>query len=132
MIQDVNLDRPIPIADFLGLRPATEHPDGMWIGEMPTTSQTLNMRGIVHGGATATLIDWAAGWGAHHLTGRSGSTTDIFVRYLATAREGSTLRATTTIDRLGSRMIAISVRVTDETDRLVAVGNVGYTIIDRT
>jgi uncharacterized protein (TIGR00369 family) len=128
----INLDRVIPIANFLGLRSAAEHPDGMWVGEMPATSQTLNMRGVVHGGATATLIDWAAGWGALHLTGCSGATTDVFIRYVAPAREGSTLRATTTIDRLGSSMIAMTVRVTDDTERLVAVANIGYTIKQRT
>jgi uncharacterized protein (TIGR00369 family) len=128
---DLSLERAIPIAEFLGLRPADEQPDGMWVGEMPASAQTLNMRGVVHGGATATLIDWAAGWGALHLTGCSGATTDVFIRYLAAAREGSTLRATTSIDRVGSSMIAMTVRVTDDTERLVAVGNIGYTITYR-
>jgi uncharacterized protein (TIGR00369 family) len=132
MIQGVDPNRAIPIADFLALRPAAEHPEGSWVGEMTAESQTLNLRGVVHGGATATLIDWAAGWGSLHLTGCSGSTTDMFIRYVAAAHEGSTLRATTTIDRLGSSMIAVTVRVADDTGRLVAVGNVGYVITHRT
>ena len=122
----------IPIADFLGLRPAAEQPDGAWVGEMPAEAQTLNMIGIVHGGATATLIDWAAGWGSLHLTGCSGSTTDMFIRYVAAGRIDSILRATTTIDRVGRSTIAVTVRVVDDTERLVAVGNVGYTINRRT
>jgi acyl-CoA thioesterase len=128
----VNLDGTIPIADFLGLRPAAEHPDGGWVAEMSALPHTLNLLGVVHGGATATLIDWAAGWGTYHLTGCSGSTTDVFIRYLAAAREGSTLRATTTIDRLGRSTVAATVRVTDDTDRLIAVGNIGYVITHRT
>lgn len=128
----MNFEGAIPIADFLGLRPAGEHPDGAWVGEMLASPQTLNLLGSVHGGATATMIDWAAGWGALHLTGCAGSTTDVFVRYLAAGREGSILRATTTIDRIGATTIAITVRVTDDTERLIAVGNVGYTITYRT
>lgn len=128
----MDFNGPIPVADFLGLRPASEHPDGAWVGEMPADAQTLNLLGAVHGGATATMIDWAAGWGALHLTGCAGSTTDMFVRYLAAARGGSTLRATTTVDRIGSSSIAMTVRVTDDADRLIAVGNIGYTITYRT
>jgi uncharacterized protein (TIGR00369 family) len=127
----VNVDGTIPIAEFLGLRPAAEHPDGVWAGEMPALSHTLNLSGVVHGGATATLIDWAAGWGIYHLTGRSGSTTDVFIRYLAPAREGSTLRATTTIDRVGASTVAATVRVTDDADRLIAVGNIAYVVTRR-
>jgi uncharacterized protein (TIGR00369 family) len=127
----VNVDGTIPIAEFLGLRPAAEHPDGVWVGEMPALPHTLNLSGVVHGGATATLIDWAAGWGIYHLTGRSGSTTDVFIRYLAPAREGSTLRATTTIDRAGASTVAATVRVTDDADRLIAVGNIAYVIARR-
>lgn len=125
------MDGTIPIADFLGLRPADTHPDGAWVGEMDASAQTLNLVGSVHGGATATLIDWAAGWGALHLTGCAGSTTDVFVRYLAPGREGSILQATTTIDRIGAATIALSVRVSDDTGRLIAVGNIGYTITHR-
>ena len=128
----MNLEGAIPIADFLGLRAADEHPDGAWLGEMYAGPQTLNLADSVHGGATATMIDWAAGWGALHLTGCAGSTTDVFVRYLAPAREGSTLRATTTVDRVGATTIALSVRVSDDTGRLIAVGNIGYTITYRT
>ena len=127
----MNVDGTIPIAEFLGLRPAAEHPDGVWVGEMPALPHTLNLSGVVHGGATATLIDWAAGWGIYHLTGRSGSTTDVFIRYLAPAREGSTLRATTTIDRAGASTVAATVRVTDDADRLIAVGNIAYVIARR-
>jgi hypothetical protein len=34
----------------------------------------------------------------------------VFIRYLAAGREGSILRATTTIDRIGANTMAISVR----------------------
>lgn len=128
----MSFDGAMPIADFLGLRPVDEQPDGAWVGEMFASADTLNLVGSVHGGATATMIDWAAGWGALHLTGCAGSTTDIFIRYLAAAREGSTLHATTKIDRVGKATIAMTVRVTDDADRLIAVGNVGYTITYRT
>jgi len=43
-----------------------------------------------------------------------------------------TARATTTVDRLGSTTIALSVRVSDDSGRLIAVGNIGYTITYRT
>jgi AcrR family transcriptional regulator len=45
--------------------------------------------------------------------------------------EGSTLRATATIDRLATSTIAIAVRVTDDSERLIAVGNVGCTVTYR-
>jgi acyl-CoA thioesterase len=132
MIAGVNRETGIPIADFLGLRAADEHPEGAWVGEMSATPDTLNLLGVVHGGATATLIDWAAGWGALHLTGCAGSTTDMFVRYVAAAREGSTLYATATVDRVGAKTMALTVRVADDTGRVVAIGNLGYTIAYRT
>lgn len=60
----MNFEHAIPIADFLGLRPADKHPDGAWVGEMFASPQTLNLVNSVYGGVTATLLDWAAGWGA--------------------------------------------------------------------
>ena len=64
-----------------------------------------------------------AGYGAKVLTGRGGPTSDMHIRYLGAATEGSVLRAESRVQRAGRTLIVMDVRVTDQDGRLVAVGD---------
>jgi acyl-CoA thioesterase len=115
----------MPIMRFLGIRidvpQAVE--DGVYVAELAATPDTLNFLGIVHGAAIAALIDHAGGYGARVLTGRGGPTSDLHIRYLGAANEGSVLRAESRVQRAGRTLIIMDVRVTDEKGRLIAVAD---------
>ena len=57
------------------------------------------------------------------LTGRGGPTSDMHIRYLGAATEGTVLRAEARVQRAGRTLIVMDVRVTDQDGRLVAVGD---------
>jgi acyl-CoA thioesterase len=113
----------MPIMGFLGIRVNVPRDDDVYVSELEATPATLNSIGIVHGAAIAALIDHAAGYGAQVLTGRGGPTSDMHIRYLGAATEGTMLRAEARVQRAGRTLIVMDVRVTDQDGRLVAVGD---------
>lgn len=113
----------MPIMRFLGIRIDVPRTDGVYVAELDATPDTLNFLGIVHGAAIAALIDHAGGYGARVLAGRGGPTSDLHIRYLGAAKEGSVLRAESRVERAGRSLIVMDVRVTDQDDRLIAVAD---------
>ncbi len=113
----------MPIMRFLGIRIDVPQEDGVYVAELDATPDTLNFLGTVHGAAIAALIDHAGGYGARVLTGRGGPTSDLHIRYLGAAKEGSVLRAESRVERAGRTLIVMDVRVTDQDGRLIAVGD---------
>lgn len=73
----------------------------------------LNASGSAHGGALATLVDWAGGLAiaSHDKRDRSGVSLDIHVAYLAGAREGETLEIEARADKVGGSVAFSSVDV---------------------
>jgi acyl-coenzyme A thioesterase 13 len=50
-------------------------------------AEHINSRKTIHGGVTATLVDWAEGLAiATHGMAKTGATIDIHVTYISTAR----------------------------------------------
>src|SRR3954464_1597365 len=113
----------MPIMAFLGIRVDVPREDGVYASELEVTPATLNFLRIAHGAAIAALVDHAGGYGAKVLTGRGGPTSDMHIRYLGAAAEGSVLRAESRVQRAGRTLIVMEVRVTDQDGRLVAVAD---------
>jgi uncharacterized protein (TIGR00369 family) len=113
----------MPIMRFLGIRIDVPPEDGVYVAELDATPDTMNFLGTVHGAAIAALIDHAGGYGARVLTGRGGPTSDLHIRYLGAAKEGSVLRAESRVQRAGRTLIVMDVRVTDQDGRLIAVAD---------
>ena len=79
--------------------------------------------GLLHGGATATLIETLASMGAmaHGYPDRVGVGIDLNVTHLRSPR-GGRVTGTATAVHLGGRMVTYQVDVRDEEDRLTASG----------
>ena len=116
----------MPITRFLGIRVAAKQSKVGYRVEMDASPEALNHGTYVHGGAIATLIDAAAGFGALTALGSCGPTTDVHVRFIAGARAGARLAAHAVVERSSATTIVVSVRVTDQDDRLLATGSVGF------
>jgi uncharacterized protein (TIGR00369 family) len=120
--QDV-IDR-MPLLKFLGLRVVPSPSPDVHSVTMDLGANAGNVRGVVHGGAVATLIDHCAGNSANVLLGRGGPTVDMHIRYLTTPRDSKQLRADARIVRAGRTLVIIECDVHDEGGRLVATGSV--------
>jgi len=92
--------------------------------EVEVTAAHLNLRGDMHGGAIATLIDWAGTIAI--VTGdrehRAGVTTDLSISYLRGAPPGARLRAEATLLKAGGAIAFVDVTVYREDAAIVARG----------
>jgi acyl-coenzyme A thioesterase 13 len=104
-----------PIYAFLlAPAPAVHHASpGRVVVRLVLRAAHLNGSGSVHGGALATLVDWAGGLAiaSHDARERTGVSVDIHVAYLAGAREGDTLEIDARADRVGGSVAFSSVDV---------------------
>lgn len=116
----------VPYAQLLGIE----------VGEMERGSATLHLtvrdelrqnRGVVHGGATASLVDTASAFAILTLLepGETTTTIDLTVHYLRPLTAG---RATAhaTVRRAGRRVLTVSVDVLDEAQTLIATALTSY------
>jgi uncharacterized protein (TIGR00369 family) len=117
----------MPFNDLLGLRVVEEHEDGVTI-EMPIREELLNSNRVVHGGATAALVDAALGIAiTMKWKGRLISTIEMKLNYLRPATEGK-LTARSKFIKIGKTIIVGTVEVVDDAGRGVAFGLLTYMI----
>ncbi|HEV7844478.1 MAG TPA: PaaI family thioesterase [Pyrinomonadaceae bacterium] len=116
----------VPYAHLLGIE----------VGEMERGAATLYLtvrdelrqnRGVVHGGATASLVDTASAFAILTLLepGETTTTIDLTIHYLRPLTAG---RATAhaTVRRAGRRVLTVSVDVLDEAQTLIATALTSY------
>lgn len=90
------------------------------VGELNITDDSLNLMGIVHGGAYFTLADVTAGAVARS-NGLRHATLDSSFHFIRSAKSG-TLRATGRTIHRGRTTCLVGVEVTDADGNLVAEG----------
>jgi acyl-coenzyme A thioesterase 13 len=108
----------------LGMR-IVSYGDGKARAEMPVTEAVQNLNGMLHGGATAALVDHVGTVAimSADRESRPGVTTDLNVTYLAPAQTGSTVYADAVVLRIGKIMAYVTVDVRRSADDvLVAQG----------
>lgn len=116
----------VPFARLLGLE----------IGEARHGEATIHLnlredlkqnRGVVHGGAIASLVDTAAAFAILTVleAGQTTTTVDLTVHYLRPLVEGR-VSAHATVLRAGRRMITVSVEVRDMAETLAATALTTY------
>lgn len=105
-----------PFQRLLGLK-ITEIGSGEVIMELNPAEDLLNSYGIVHGGATAALCDTAMGMAVLSL-GKSPTTVEMKLNYMAPAAAGETLRAAGKIIRSG-RTLTIAEAEVFSGDKLI-------------
>jgi uncharacterized protein (TIGR00369 family) len=120
--------RSMPFNRLLGFRVARVYRDGLTM-EMEVKQELYNIVGTLHGGATATLIDAAAGVALiGHLGGRKVTTVELKVNYLRPAAEGK-IRARARFVKVGKTLAVISCEVKDPHGHLMATALVTYMLL---
>lgn len=99
---------------------------------MPIEEKHIQLAGVVHGGATASLIDSAVAVALWELdTPKTGSTTiELKVNYLAPALPGDELVARAEIIHSGKRIVVGTVEVRNQEGKMIAYGTATYMIFN--
>jgi acyl-coenzyme A thioesterase 13 len=99
--------------------------DGKARAELDCTLAVQNLNGVLHGGATAALVDHVGTVAimSADRDSRPGVTTDLNVTYLAPAPTGGTVYADATVLKIGKIMAYVTVDVRRANDHvLIAQG----------
>lgn len=96
---------------------------------LPVTDKLLQLFGVVHGGAIASLIDSSIGVALHGFLapGQTAATVEMNINFLLPVTDGR-LTATAVILQQGKRIIVGSADVRDDSRRLVACGRATYIV----
>jgi acyl-coenzyme A thioesterase 13 len=90
---------------------------GSFKAHLKLSTNHVNSRKTIHGGVTATLVDWAGGLAiATHGLEKTGASVDIHVNYISTAHVGDLIEIEGTANRVGRSMAFTSVKVTKLVD----------------
>jgi acyl-coenzyme A thioesterase 13 len=86
---------------------------GLIITRLTVGPNHVNSGGGLHGGVSATLVDWAGGMSiaAYDLRGKTGVSVGIHVEYLAAARVGDEIELEGRADRVGGSVAYTSVGI---------------------
>lgn len=120
----------MPFNHLLGIQLVEEHGDGVTI-EMPIREELLNSNRVVHGGATASLVDAALGIAiTQKWKGRLTSTVEMKLNYLRPAREGK-LIARSRFIKTGKTIVVGTVEVADDSGQDIAFGLLTYMLAEQ-
>lgn len=109
----------------------TKIEDGYVEGTMPVDERTRQPYGRLHGGATAALAETLGSVGSHYLVEKDGKGAvgiEINVNHLRGVMSG-TVTGKASIVHKGGKMHVWNINVSDEQDRLIAVGRLTVMII---
>lgn len=116
----------VPYACLLGLEFVSAE-RGAAVFRLAVREELTRMRGIVHGGAIASLMDTAAAFAVHTLLepGQWTVTVDLTLHFLRPV-SGGEVTAHARVIRDGRRLVILSVEAKDRTDTLIAVATTTY------
>jgi uncharacterized protein (TIGR00369 family) len=125
-------DNPVGFRKLIGLVTRELH-EGYAVMELMVSPEHLNSHGSLHGGIVATMIDHAGGiagcfcerTGKH----RKAVTLTLTTSFLAPV-SGGILTASSRKRPGGRRIFVSTTEITDETGRLIAVGEATYRYLD--
>ena len=105
--------------------------DGSAEGELIIHPDTLNVHGIVHGGALATLADTVGGWAVYVATGKPCVTVNYAFSFLRPALgTNRKLCCRAVPEKLGGRLCVYRQTITDDNGVEVANGNFTFYLMD--
>jgi uncharacterized protein (TIGR00369 family) len=121
-----------PLHQLLGLRAVAADP-GTVVVEMPVAPGAFNQTGTLHGGAIATLVDYACGSAAARASSfvpgtNTLVTADLHVRYLGRPK-GDWVRAEAHVVRAGRQLVVVECRVVDPLDNVTAVADFSAMVV---
>ena len=120
-----------PFWQLLGMKVGAAE-NGTSLVTMRLREDLLQLYGVVHGGALASLIDGAVGVAVQSTLneGEATTTVDLQVMYSRPAVSGI-LSARAALVRRGKTIVFGECRVTDEAENLVAHGTATYMVLER-
>lgn len=105
--------------------------DGSAEGELIIHPDTLNVHGIVHGGALATLADTVGGWAVFFATGKPCVTVNYAFSFLRPALgSNQKLYCRAEPEKLGGHLCVYRQTITDERGKEVAKGNFTFYLLE--
>lgn len=116
----------VPYAKFLGIEMVGVE-RGKAVMRLPVHDGLKRNGGVVHGGATASLIDTTAAFAIMTVLepGQATSTVDLTLHYLRPVVSGN-MTATARVVRSGRRIVIAAVDVVDSEENLVATALTTY------
>lgn len=116
----------IPFAQLLGMELIAMEPGAATV-TMAMRKELEQPAGLMHGGATAALIDTATAFAVattfEH--GDNAATVDLTVHYLRPVKKGS-VRCEAKLLRAGRKLLTVSAEVFNDDDKLVATALATY------
>ena len=121
----------VPYAQLLGIQLESLAPGEATL-TLPLRPDLRQNHGVIHGGATASLIDSATAFAILTLLepDERVTTVDLAISYLRPAREGQ-MRAAARVLRHGHRLLTVSAEVTDIGGTLLATALSTYIKLER-
>ena len=114
LVAPEGLDPALPLLDFFGIRP-----HGATDVALEINDRVKNPWGILHGGATAVLVDAAA---AHAIGDDAAITTDVVMHFLRPVRVGPAIARTTVLGaRADGHLVRVEVVDAGAGDRVMVV-----------
>ena len=116
----------VPFGKLLGLQLTSVEP-GLAQMKLPVRDELRQNHGIVHGGAIASLIDSVAAFAVIPLLrdDETATTVDLSISFLRPLSNGLAT-ATAKVQRAGTRIVAVSIEVVDDDDKLIATALTTY------
>jgi acyl-CoA thioesterase len=116
-------------ASFSHVRLTDLSPDGTCTGVLDVAEDNLNYRGIVHGGALATLADTVAGTAVAAATGCSCVTVNYGFNFLRPA-VGSQITCSARPEKLGKHICVMHADLFDGQNTKVAAGEFTFCVME--
>lgn len=116
-----------PYLQLLGIE-AVALEVGKAVFKLPMSEKLRQPYGLLHGGATASLIDTAMAFAVVSVLpeGEKATTVDLTVQYLRPHTDGAAT-CTATVTRAGKRLFFLSAEVVNEENKLIATALSTYT-----
>jgi acyl-CoA thioesterase len=116
----------VPYARLLGLEFVSAS-RGAAVYRLTVREELTRMRGILHGGAVASLMDTAAAFAVHTLLEPEQwtVTVDLTLHFLRPASSGH-ITAHARVVRNGRRLVILTIEAKDESGRLIAIASTTY------
>lgn len=114
--------------DLLGIRTTEVHDDGLTVA-MEIRPELYNFFGVLHGGASASLVDAAMGIAiTHHFPERQTATVELKINYMRPVSTG-TVRARARFIKTGKTLIVGEVVATREDGKEIARALMTYILM---
>ena len=116
----------VPYARLLGMEFVSAS-RGAAVYRLTVREELTRMRGILHGGAVASLMDTAAAFAVHTVLapGEWTVTVDLTLHFLRPASSGA-VEAHARVVRNGRRLVTLTIEAKDQSERLIAIASTTY------